>query len=493
MSRNLLGVSFSLCAGFAVVSCAHIDYVKVPTPTQYTTWTDKDQRKADGMDGVRYYLPRPFVHLKKTIPVAQRVAFISFTYANGVYQLDTPENPPEWLKRVAPARLSITQALAASLAAIQPEGGRGEGGLQSATPGAAAPPPKEAPPTELTARTGYVNDTDPVTSLSDLMDVVYLPDFEEQYIIEPHGLLGKADIETKLRNGWAAEVFAQQFDNSNLIPYVIKQVERASEAAAGIAATWFPASAPAKIGLDQVKKIAKDRQGFQSGSPLESTDVQKVLGNVILFKIAEVKFAQPGLYPILKPREIRQWLKSDAVIPLNVDADAKLEQFIASSKTPWIRPDMAFVPCPPFTVVGFNVTTDVFLLPATERVAPEAQSAAPDDATAGPNPAATKAHLGTIRSKLVGAFSSFPQKDQTSAQLIEPDSGPDPALTRITIGPQPGKSFVTDDSAKAAVKEWIQATLHAKPEEVTVNFEGGKMMIVIQAAASDLATRTGTP
>mgnify|MGYP003694240521 CR=1 FL=1 len=131
------------------------------------------------------------------------------------------------------------------------------------------------------------------------MDVVYLPDFEEQYIIQPHGLLGKADIEARLRNGWAAEVFAQQYDNSNLIPYVIKQVESASEAASGIAASWFPATAPAKVGLDQVKRAARDSQGFQSGTPLSETDIQKLLGNVIIFKIAEVKFAQPGLYPIL--------------------------------------------------------------------------------------------------------------------------------------------------------------------------------------------------
>ena len=61
----------------AISGCARLDYVKVPTPTQYSGWTDEDQQKADSMKGVRYYLPRPFLHLKKSIPVAQRVAFIT--------------------------------------------------------------------------------------------------------------------------------------------------------------------------------------------------------------------------------------------------------------------------------------------------------------------------------------------------------------------------------------------------------------------------------
>jgi hypothetical protein len=63
-----------------IMGCAKLDYVKVPTPSQYASWSDTDQRKADGLKGVRYYLPRPFLHLKQSIPVAQRVAFISFRY-----------------------------------------------------------------------------------------------------------------------------------------------------------------------------------------------------------------------------------------------------------------------------------------------------------------------------------------------------------------------------------------------------------------------------
>jgi hypothetical protein len=108
---------------FLAPGCAHLDYVKVPTPTQYDAWTDDDQRKADDMEGVRYYLPRPFLHLKQSVPVSQRVAFVSFRYrpadeaarTEAGYYLELPDEAPFWLQRVAPERISVTQALAAVL------------------------------------------------------------------------------------------------------------------------------------------------------------------------------------------------------------------------------------------------------------------------------------------------------------------------------------------------------------------------------------------
>src|SRR5690606_7020169 len=157
------------------------------------------------------------------------------------------------------------------------------------------------------------------------------------------------------RHGWAAEVFGQQIDNSNLIPYVLRQVERASDVAAGIAATWVPA------GAGTVAAAARRAAQLQAG------EAEDVLGQVYVFKIAEVKTAQPGLYPILKPREVRDWLRRAGVVSGD-DPQATFEEFLRQNQTPWIRPDMAFVPCPPFTMIAFNVTTDAFLMPATQPV-----------------------------------------------------------------------------------------------------------------------------
>lgn len=209
------------------------------------------------------------------------------------------------------------------------------------------------------------------------MDVVYLPDFEEQFVIKPTVGLGKADIETRLRNGWAAEVFSMKVDNSNVVPYVINQIEKASEAAGDIFTTWAPLAAGVPPGaVPMVKKVLK-AGALQAGQE-DTKRAVTALGNLLLFKVVEVRIAQPGLYPILKPREIQQWFKT-SVVYKGTDPEQTFELFLQEKNLPWIRPDMAFVPAPPFTMIGFNITTDLFFLPAGERV----------DLSVGDNPSDT--------------------------------------------------------------------------------------------------------
>jgi len=173
---------------------------------------------------------------------------------------------------------------------------------------------------------------------------------------------------------WAAETFGYKVDNSNLIPYAINQVEKASKAASDLFTTWAPlAMGPGGVTAAQAVKSAA---GLQAGTEAEAI---KFLGDVLIFKVAEVKVAQPGLYPILKPREIRQWLHSQGVVA-GPDSEVAFESFLKQSNVPWIRPDMAFIPCPPFTVIGFNATTDIFIAPATDRIstATSAQPGTPE-------------------------------------------------------------------------------------------------------------------
>jgi hypothetical protein len=391
-----------------VSACAGLDYLKVPTPTQYSNWTDNDQKTADAMKGVRYYLPRPFLHLKQSTPVAQRTALVSFRYDNAqkAYVLEVPQDNPTWVRKIAPTKISITQALAATMAgkplATSKNGGEqvqstkagaGEDGKSDESAkgdsaqktGPDTSPPASPPPSDLHARTGFINDTDPITRLGDRMDVVYLPDFEEQFVIKQKFGLGKADIETRLRNGWAAEVFAQKVDNSNLIPYVVDQLTKTSDAAAGIFTTWLPVASGLPPGAKPPS--LPQLQSSKAGEP-DQQAAKNFLGDILIFKLAEVKIAQPGLYPILKPREIRQWLKFSGVVS-GSDPEASFDAFLRQSQVPWIRPDMAFIPCPPFTMIGFNTTTDVFLAPATDRIE-EIASLEPPPKSDGKQPGANK-------------------------------------------------------------------------------------------------------
>lgn len=459
-----------------LVGCAELAYVKVPTPTQYSDWSDADQRKADAMEGVRYYLPRPFLHLKRSIPVAQRVAFVSFVRKEDGYELVQPVDPPTWLSRAMPQKLSFAQALAAMTTTEEAEETEDDDEgprLQSGQPGEdeddapeeaeEGPEEAERPATEVTGRTGFINDTDPVTKLSDTLDVVYLPDFEEQYVIQPRGAFGKQDVETRLRHGWAAEVFSQQVDNSNLIPYVLRQVEQASETAAGVATQWGWKIATG--GAVSVPSL----EGYRTESAKPGRSAEDVLGESLLFKVVEVKLAQPGLYPILKPRETAHWLGTDLLVS-GEDPQETFELALQQANLPWVRPDMAFIPCPPFTMVGFNVTTDVFLVPATERIRLEATTkggVSPDPTEKDGKDSVEERRKSQVTEKLV--------KKRSALELLEEfvDDG-----TGIEVGPaddMPSKTEIT-------VKKGTEATLADLPEITNADGEiEGNIQEEIQA------------
>jgi hypothetical protein len=482
-----------------------LDYVKVPTPTQYSTWSDEQQTKADQMKGVRYYLPRPFVNLKQSVPVAQRVAFIAFNYdpATGEYKLDLPGDAPTWVKRIAPAKLSVAQAIAAMVVGLTNAAkAAGSGNLQAGTtdtnvPSSAAtqtntPPTPEPPAQTLSASTGYINDTDPVTKLGSILDVVYLPDMEEQYVIQAHtGFAGQADIETRLRNGWAAETFKQKVDNSQLIPYVIRQFQSASDTAAKIATTWLPTAAfglPPNTSLaDMMKFVSKGAGGLQSGTTGDTNaptiNARDFLGKALLFKIAEVRVGQPGLYPILKPREIRQWFKPTGVIG-GGDPELNFETFIQQANVPWIRPDMAFIPCPPFTVVGFNSTIDVFMMPATERVGIATPA---DDSTPKNKPIENSNEVEKMKKQVHDVFLAA-AKSSTVPELKElTDQGvvvsPDNNATKIRCGIagsqfKPGFDYVT----------FVASALKVKSEDTKalVSTDSSSLTITIQEPLSQI-------
>lgn len=443
--------------------CAEIEYRKVPTPSQYKDWDDEKQREADAMEGVRYYLPRPFVHLKQPVAVAQRVAFLSFRRDGNGYVLETPERNPTWVTKVAPKRISITQALAAMLAANAVET-RGANVEQSGSvdDNAASMPSTadQKPPTTLQGKTGFINKEDPVTKLSAILDVVYLPDMEEQYVIQPNVGLGTADLEFQLRNGWAAEVFSQKVDNSNLIPYVIDQVENASTAALNIAKNW----APAAFGLPSLPAMQQSGTVAEDGS-VDATKVSNFLGEILLFKIAEVKIAQPGLYPILKPREIRDHFEK--VLVQGADAEDAFEKFLTQNQTTWIRPDMAFIPCPPFTMVGFNCTTDVFLAPATQQIQlPKSEEFGPHDEASRDSSPEKK-----IKAALVGKTLG---STKISESNIEVRAGDDSASSVIIV-----KSLLApfSEGVDGQLKTLITSNLNVAEDKVTCSIEdGGKFV-----------------
>lgn len=69
MKAGKFVVVVTLVTASIIAGCAEVKIRKVPTPTQYSHWDDLMQRKADNINGFRFYLPRPFINVFESFPI----------------------------------------------------------------------------------------------------------------------------------------------------------------------------------------------------------------------------------------------------------------------------------------------------------------------------------------------------------------------------------------------------------------------------------------
>jgi hypothetical protein len=182
--------------------------------------------------------------------------------------------------------------------------------------------------------------TDPHLKINDYFDIVYLPDFNQQYAVEVKAGLGMAAGGIGMENGWMVEKAAIQVDNRQLGQFIFRNLQNlaniglaaispesaAASAAAGLTgAPGTPSAAIAQAGRDQ---------------------------QPVLLRIRYLLEAQPGIYPILKSSE----------------AEAAAKQ---------TKPDYVLVPYPPVTAVGYNVRQTLAIELVDVRL--QAPSRAQDD------------------------------------------------------------------------------------------------------------------
>jgi hypothetical protein len=159
--------------------------------------------------------------------------------------------------------------------------------------------------------------------------VLYLPDFDEQYAVEVKPGLGMAAGGIGMENGWMVERAAVQVDNRELGKFVFNNLQKGID-----------------LGLDTLKTaIAPGSVQAQAAAEAAAKAIAQAgeERRPVLLRIRYVVEAQPGMYPILKPKEI-----------------ASLEKKGNPAK-------YVYVPYPPVTVVGYDarVTVLVELLDTT--------------------------------------------------------------------------------------------------------------------------------
>lgn len=320
-------------AGLCVLtSCASVKVRKVPTPTQYALWTDRMQRKADSLEGFRFYLPRPFVNVFESFPVRTDIYIADgHVTPDGKYviveSVRTESGLNEYLAGIKKDTLIPSQAIFPPSAAAKDAAGKAlnaQSGFLEAMAKAATnvagtkvttggtdtgQPTGTTPPSTTPAATTGINQRDvrndngafAYQPMRGNMDIAYLPDFEEQYAVSSKSGLGNAKFSMNLGQGWSLQSFNSLTDNSELnkrIFDVIDESIRLAKAAA-MAATGVP-----PVDVAGTTKLLTSALGAQSG-PAEG-GAQLTAGAPVSLKIVVVHYAAKGLYPVIKPRELQE-------------------------------------------------------------------------------------------------------------------------------------------------------------------------------------------
>lgn len=330
-----------LCGLIAVLvgGCASVKVRKVPTPTQYTHWTDDMQKQADDMEGFRFYLPRPFANVFESFPIKSEVYMADgIVSADGKYvvvnqersnsplanyfagagttvtipagMVGSPTTPLNSPAPITPHSVTVSEATNPA-ATIVATGVAGSASPSNSTPAPPKPPTptgsstnKTSPTTGSNSRT-VTNDNSAyaVQPLRGSFDVVYLPDFEEQYVVSSHSGLGNAKFGLNLGQGWSLQGFNSLSDNSELNKRIFDLIDSASQLA--------KSAAMASLGIPPTAALTAG--GSSLITPHSATVAEaNIPGQPVTLKISVVYYAAKGLYPVLKGREFQQRIATTA-------------------------------------------------------------------------------------------------------------------------------------------------------------------------------------
>lgn len=304
-------IALLLLVGALALGCASVRIDKIPSPDDYELAADctgsaqrpcrnEIQERADALKGPRFYLPRPYVLVKREFPVGGGTYFASGTLGgNGqVVRIDKVPAAVAHLFPNAMLPTAGTKELPGKEPVRSPvdlqageEEGKGETEEKEEKEEQEEEPATETGESRMIseAKASVSGDptTNPLTRVGPLYDILLLPDFSDQYAINVSSGLFQASAQIGLENGWMAEKLDVSIDNSELGSFLVNLAEKATDAA-------LTAAFPVKQAVDAAQELPDT----------DAVELQAAEDNAsVILRIDTVQLAVPGVYPILKPRE----------------------------------------------------------------------------------------------------------------------------------------------------------------------------------------------
>ena len=303
----LLGFALGLSA------CAEVAVRKVPIPSHYIEWSDRMQREADEMEGFRFYLPRPFVNVIESFPIRTQIYLADgIVSADGrfveIFQVRGETGGAKFGKVPSMGSRIDTRMVGRPLdtaTGVQSDQDKDDTNkIEPSIPQDPSPVSDVSPESTKTGlvKQGVTNDNSAYAyqPMRGNFDVVYLPDFDEQYVISGSAGLGTAEFQLNLGQGWSLQGFESLADNSALNSRIFDVIDAASQKAQATAIV--SAGVPPTLDL---------QPGTTATVPQSGQDAVMVAGTRVTLKVVVVHYAAKGLYPIIKPREFDERVKGD--------------------------------------------------------------------------------------------------------------------------------------------------------------------------------------
>lgn len=128
-----------------------------------------------------------------------------------------------------------------------------------------------------------------VTPQPRYFNILWLPDFDEQYAVTAKAGLGNAGVTIAMGQGWNLQGLDAKIDNSALAKPLLDFYSGVLGSLQKIATAKIEGPLAAISGGPQG---AKAKDAFKAGTP-------------VTVKVTKVRIVAPGLYPILKPKEMQ--------------------------------------------------------------------------------------------------------------------------------------------------------------------------------------------
>lgn len=279
-----------LLLSFSLLGCSNLDVKKVPVQ-QRVAGTDDQQ-------GFRYFLNRPYLVVKKPIPLYEKKTLVNLQDpALKDFLRRVAQRSADGIESVQPKEIEkAIEALSLQNGIALPQGG-GTGAAASAgeelTNGGAratAAAAESAGSLDMP----QIKDLPEDTKLEGDVQIIYLPDLDEQYVIKSKNWVAKSAFALAFKNGSELVEVNGEHDATTVTLALFKQIQEAIGVAQSVA-------------QEQIKQAAKSGEsggGGSGGAKARTAAEDAVRGNDPVYQMVERVYIKPGVYRLNKPWEM---------------------------------------------------------------------------------------------------------------------------------------------------------------------------------------------